>query len=368
MKPNAYLTWLVAAAVALTANHAHCQEEQAPSPVPSLDQARDMFQDALERIWIPNYRLTDGPQVRAAFKDAVADARRCVVRVLCDDKVVAFGGVVGPDGWVLTKATQLTGEPTVRLPDGRELVGKVVGVDRSYDLAMLKIDAVGLETLALNQEADARDGDWLATVGGGKEPMAVGVLSVSPREIPHQEGVLGVQLEESRDGAMVAKVFPDSGAEEAGILVNDILLSVNDKPTGNRSDLIREVQSYSPGDEIIVGVQRGGKQLRLKAMLSGRSTIIGPNRSDYQNNLGSELSQRRFGFPSALQHDTVLPADKCGGPVVNLDGQVVGFNIARAGRTETYAIPTSVLRELLFDLMSGRLAPPERTSRDGQES
>ena len=32
------------------------------------------------------------------------------------------------------------------------------------------------------------------------------------------------------------------------------------------------------------------------------------------------------------------PAD-CGGPLVNLDGKVVGMNIARAGRTESYAIP-----------------------------
>ena len=62
-------------------------------------------------------------------------------------------------------------------------------------------------------------------------------------------------------------------------------------------------------------------------------------RSDFQNSLGGKLSVRRFGFPLAFQHDTVLRPSDCGGPVVDLDGRVVGFNIARAGRTESYALP-----------------------------
>ncbi|TWT72701.1 putative periplasmic serine endoprotease DegP-like precursor [Posidoniimonas polymericola] len=360
MKPKHLLpSWMLLLALAMLPSPLLGQEEdQTPTPAPSLEQARNVFQDALERLWIPNHRLTDGPQVHAAFRDAVADARRCVVQVRCDGKPVALGGVVGPDGWVLTKATQLDGDPVVRFDGGKEYPAQVTGVDRRYDLAMLKIDATGLEALALDTAPDSRDGDWLATVGTGKNPVAVGVLSVSPREIPHRAGILGVQLEEARDGATVAKVFPDTGAEDAGILVNDVLLRVNDKPMKNRSQLIREVQSHSPGDEIVLLVRRGQEELSIKAMLSGRIAAMGPNRSDYQNNLGSQLSQRRFGFPSALQHDTALPADKCGGPLVNLEGQVVGFNIARAGRTETYAAPTSVLRALVFDLMSGRLAPP----------
>ena len=29
----------------------------------------------------------------------------------------------------------------------------------------------------------------------------------------------------------------------------------------------------------------------------------------------------------------------CGGPLVNLDGEAIGLNIARAGRVTTYALP-----------------------------
>jgi len=40
-----------------------------------------------------------------------------------------------------------------------------------------------------------------------------------------------------------------------------------------------------------------------------------------------------------------------------LDGQVIGINIARAGRVESYGIPTEALTPLLADLMSGKLSP-----------
>jgi serine protease Do len=83
----------------------------------------------------------------------------------------------------------------------------------------------------------------------------------------------------------------------------------------------------------------------------------GPSRSEFQNSLGGELSNLRTGFPTILQHDSVLAPEECGGPLVNLDGKVVGFNIARAGRVESYAIPTHVIMSLMYDLMSGNLAP-----------
>jgi serine protease Do len=47
--------------------------------------------------------------------------------------------------------------------------------------------------------------------------------------------------------------------------------------------------------------------------------------------------------------------------VVDLEGRAIGLNIARAGRTETYALPAATLLPLLPDLQSGKLAPPTAT-------
>jgi serine protease Do len=78
-----------------------------------------------------------------------------------------------------------------------------------------------------------------------------------------------------------------------------------------------------------------------------------------QDRMGSTLSNRRGGFPFILQHDSILKHTDCGGPLVDLDGQVVGINIARAGRVETYAIPADEVRLLLPNLMAGKPAPTE---------
>src|SRR5690606_19898060 len=104
-------------------------------------------------------------------------------------------------------------------------------------------------------------------------------------------------------------------------------------------------------------IMRGDNKISVRAVLTGRvAAMAGTDRREYQNSLGSALSERRFGFPKAFQHDTVLNPTDCGGPLVDLEGRVVGFNIARAGRTESYAIPANVVITRLYDLMSGNLA------------
>jgi serine protease Do len=120
------------------------------------------------------------------------------------------------------------------------------------------------------------------------------------------------------------------------------------------------VRSFGPGDEVELTLKRSGSPVKLKATLT--RSVFKPDRREVQNNMGSKLSERRHGFPNALQHDTVLPPTDCGGPIVDLDGKVLGINVARAGRTETYAVPTSVVKTMLADLMSGRLAPVSETA------
>ena len=81
------------------------------------------------------------------------------------------------------------------------------------------------------------------------------------------------------------------------------------------------------------------------------------DRGDVQNSMGSVLSERRTGFPQVLQTDLVLDAKDVGGPVVDLDGNVLGINIARAGRVETWVLPSEVIRPLLPEFKAGKFAP-----------
>ena len=310
--------------------------------------------------------LRNHPKVVQAIKPAIARPSQSAVRVRADGKDVALGAVVGADGWVLTKASEVQGkELIVRLRDGRELSATVVGVDEPYDLALLKVGADKLTPVEWRDSGPKDVGRWVVSVAPGDEPAAVGVISVAPRglkagdqppkNLATNSGYLGVGLDEGEGGALVIAVEKGAPAAKAGIKLNDLVTHISGQKIVDAESMVNTIQRHRPGEEITIRLKRDGEELEVKATLAKRPAFL--LLGDMQNRMGSSLSNRRGGFPSILQHDTVLRPSDCGGPLVDLDGKVVGINIARAGRTETYAVPSAAVRELLPELMSGRRAP-----------
>lgn len=301
-------------------------------------------------------RLKDGSDVLKAFEPVVADAAEATVRVLSGDREVALGTIVAADGYVLTKASELETGTTCRLYDGREFTAKIVGVHRDFDLAMLKIEADDLPVVAWQSHRDPRVGQLLATPGAEATPVAVGVLSVTDRPIPQQRPVLGISITEGENGPEITQVFPESGAEKAGLRAGDIIKTVAGTVISTGRALTESIERFRPGDRLQLVIRRGEAEQIVEAVL-GYPGISPLNRGELQNLLGGDLSLRRGGFPKAIQHDSVLEPKDCGGPLVELSGKAIGVNIARAGRTESYAIPAREVLAVLGDLKSGKLAP-----------
>jgi serine protease Do len=307
--------------------------------------------------------LKGGAPVLAAFRDVVAKPSQSTVRIVCDAKEVALGTVVAADGYVVTKASELKGRTVCKFKDGRELEARVVGVDKKHDLAVLQVKAKGLTPVEWRDSKEAAVGNWVASAGTGAEPVAVGVVSVAtrrprPGQLPParpaaNSGFLGVALDNDESAARIARVEPRSPAAKAGLKVDDVVLSIAGKKVLGPERLVNLIQRYKAGDEITIKVKRGDEELELKAKLDKRPAAL--SRGDFQNAMGSKLSNRRGGFPVVLQHDTVIRPEDCGGPLVDLDGKAVGVNIARAGRTESYAIPSEVVRGLFAEVKAGKL-------------
>lgn len=314
-----------------------------------------------------NEFLRSNPQMFAAMTEVVAKPSAFTVRVRCLDKDAALGTIVGPNGWIVTKASELKGPATVLLKDGRSFAAKLVGVDNANDLAMLKVETTGLPIAEWRDSKEAAVGSWVATPGVGKEPVAVGVISVSTRRLPtervapsNKSGYLGVQMLPNAMGVRIDQVMKDTPAEKAGIKAGDIVVGLDSASIKTVDQMMEMLAGRKPGDKIALKVLRDGAEIELKATLARRPRDQF-NRGEMQNNMGSTLSARRINFPMVLQHDTVLKPTDCGGPLVDLDGKVVGINIARAGRTESYALPSENVQMVLFDLMSGKLTPVAST-------
>jgi serine protease Do len=315
--------------------------------------------DALGQIKDEAYKSST--KVMSAFRAIEEKARNSTVKVLVDGKEKALGTVVGADGYVLTKNSQLDGSKvTCKLPGGDEAKATVVGIDDSFDLAMLKVEAKGLTPVAWDDSKQAPVGHWVATSGTAERPVGIGVVSVAVRKGGldlSRAGYLGILLADAELGVKISEVMPDTAAFKAGLKANDIVLALGSTTVKDVPGFQEAVAQHKPGDEVTLRIKRGDEEKEIKATLGKRPAE--PTRADLQNTMGGPLSKRRAGFPSFLQHDTVLKPEECGGPVLDLDGKAVGVNIARAGRVESYAIPSEVLRKLLPDLMSGKLAPKE---------
>jgi serine protease Do len=314
--------------------------------------------------------LKSSPKVLSAFRAVVAIPSQSTVHVYSDGKEVALGTVVGVEGWILTKASELKGKAVCKFKDGNELQAKIVGIHERFDLALLKVEGAKLTAVVWGDSKTALPGNWVAAPGNGNDPVAVGVVSVATRKVRPGDlppvnknpGFLGVQLATASDkskGAKITEVTPKSAAAKAGLQVNDVVIAVGDKTIADLEAMIDTIQRFHPGEAVTIRVKRDDKEVEIKATLDKRPK---DDRSDYQNvQLGGPLSDLRGGFPVVLQHDTVLKPTECGGPLVDLDGKAIGINIARAGRVETYAVPAEEVLALLPDMKAGKFAPREKT-------
>ncbi len=102
---------------------------------------------------------------------------------------VGSGFIISADGDVLTNAHVVENADvvTVRLTDKRAFRAKVLGVDRTSDVAVLKIDARNLPTVTLGTAKDAKVGQWVVAIGspyGFENTVTAGIVSAKARSLP----------------------------------------------------------------------------------------------------------------------------------------------------------------------------------------
>jgi len=98
------------------------------------------------------------------------------------------GVIVDPQGYVLTNHHVIEGADRikVKLYDGNELDGRVVGSDSESDLAVVKISSKApLVAARLGDSDKARVGDWVLAIGspfGLDQTVTAGIISAKDRE------------------------------------------------------------------------------------------------------------------------------------------------------------------------------------------
>src|SRR5436305_1525829 len=207
-----------------------------------------------------------------AFRDATAEVSKSTVRVLSDGKEAALGTIVGEDGYVLTKYSEVPGKVTCKMPDGKTLEAKIVGVQDKFDLAMLKVDAKGLTPVKFAESKVAPVGNWVASAGPDSDPVAVGVVSVAARSVNPREGgrvpnpkrgFLGIQMEPVEGGIKIKVVTPRSPADKGGLKADDTILSVNGQQIADLDSMQELMSKTKPDQEVTLKIKRGDEEKEL---------------------------------------------------------------------------------------------------------
>ncbi|MEA5452161.1 HhoA/HhoB/HtrA family serine endopeptidase [Leptolyngbya sp. CCNP1308] len=124
-----------------------------------------MFQDPAFRRFFGNMQVPQGQQVQRG---------------------VGSGFITSADGQIITNAHVVAGadEVQVTLTDGRSFTGEVLGADEVTDVAVIKIEADDLPTVAISDSDQLQPGEWAIAIGnplGLDSTVTAGIISATGR-------------------------------------------------------------------------------------------------------------------------------------------------------------------------------------------
>lgn len=113
------------------------------------------------------------------------------------------GVIISADGYIVTNNHVVEGadELTVTLNDNKEFSARIIGNDKTTDLALIKIDGKSLPAIVIANSDDIRVGEWVLAVGnplGLNNTVTAGIVSAKARSL----GANGVESFIQTDAAI----------------------------------------------------------------------------------------------------------------------------------------------------------------------
>ncbi len=318
-----------------------------------------LFAQKLPQFVRPEHRPVLTKQASDFYKvidPLVKEISKSAVVFRAGDKIVSMGTVT--DKGIVTKFSEISKvsqDANVRMiaKDGTSYPVKLEHVYNSYDIAV--IENVGkLPAVNLQQSVTPEVGSFIVASGASDQALAAGLVSVKPRSLKEKDrGFLGVVMDmkaQKEGGVLLNHVEKGSAAARAGLMKNDVILTVDGEAVTNMLEMRNFLQQQMPGEEITISYRRDGVvSAGVKVVLGARKDIPRVRRSRMNNmkRMGGRVNEVSEGFPQVLQSDMQLKSNFCGAPIVDLDGKLVGVMVAKASRIKSYIIEGKKLDELL---------------------
>lgn len=176
------------------------------------------------------------------------------------------GVIISSDGYIVTNNHVVEGadELTVTLNDNREYSARIVGTDKTTDLALIKVDGKNLPTLPIADSDKVRVGEWVIAVGnpfGLNNTVTAGIISAKARTL----GANGVESFIQTDAAINSGNSGGALVNERGELVgiNAMIYSQTGSysgygfaiPTTIMNKVVADLKAYGVVQRAVLGVQ-----------------------------------------------------------------------------------------------------------------
>ncbi len=307
------------------------------------------------------------PSQLYAFQPAVKQTAKSVVKLIENSKQIALGTIT--ESGIITKASEIKNRDEVYCVFYNGVISKVQirSIDIANDVALLEIDSRSSgRPSALRRygipvklsEKQLSTGAFVISPNERGKVFSVGTYSTGPRSTTlGKRAFLGVQPKSVPSGIYVEQITPDTAAAAAGLQNGDVITRLDGLKMHDVGDFVNQIRKHQPGDSIEIEYVRDNTNGTTVAQLSSLH-FSGRQAAQFKmmNRLGAVPSRRNDNFPYVFQHDMPLFPEQCGGPIVDLDGKVVGINIARNGRASTFAIPSSHLKTILKRLTASAIS------------
>lgn len=224
------------------------------------------------------------------------------------------GVIISPDGYIVTNNHVVEGadELTVTLNDNREFSAKIIGTDKTTDLALIKIDGKNLPTLPIGDSDKLKVGEWVIAVGNPynlSSTVTAGIVSAKARGI----GANGIESFIQTDAAINPGNSGGALVNAQGELVgiNAMLYSQTGSysgygfaiPTSIMTKVVKDLKEYGTVQRAVLDIKGMDAHSYIDSQKDkGKDVDLGTNEGVYVD----EVSEDGAGAAAGLQKGDVI--------------------------------------------------------------
>ena len=176
------------------------------------------------------------------------------------------GVIISADGYIVTNNHVVEGadELTVTLNDNKEYSARIIGTDKTTDLALIKIDGKNLPAITIADSEKIKVGEWVLAVGNPfnlTNTVTAGIVSAKGRSL-YQNGVESfIQTDAAINPGNSGGALVNTKGELIGI--NAMLYSQTGSfsgygfaiPTSIMNKVVDDLKKYGTVQRAVIGIQ-----------------------------------------------------------------------------------------------------------------